>query len=135
VKGCAVFVTTNVLPGRNVINATGGAGVTGHTRGALARPDGYTLTTITPELAMMHWRGLTNITFRDFEPLVLVNRDSAALFVRNDAPWRTVGELQQQIREQPGKLKASFTASISCFSWPPWSWSPWAFWRSRRAPT
>ena len=24
----------------NVVNATGGAGVTGHTRGALARPDG-----------------------------------------------------------------------------------------------
>ena len=31
----------------NVINATGGAGVTGHQRGALARPDGYTLTMAT----------------------------------------------------------------------------------------
>jgi tripartite-type tricarboxylate transporter receptor subunit TctC len=54
----------------NVVNATGGAGVTGHTRGALARPDGYTLTTITPELAMLHWRGLTNITWEDFDPMV-----------------------------------------------------------------
>lgn len=94
----------------NVVNATGGAGVTGHTRGALARPDGYTLTMITPELAMLHWRGLTNITFRDFEPLVLLNRDNAALFVRRDAPWRTLAELEQEIRDNPGRRKAAGTA-------------------------
>src|SRR5690606_48275 len=41
----------------NVINAVGGSGVTGHTRGAVARPDGYTLTMITVELSMLHWRG------------------------------------------------------------------------------
>jgi len=37
----------------NVINATGGAGVTGHTRGALARPDGYTITMVTVEINML----------------------------------------------------------------------------------
>src|SRR5690554_6349909 len=33
----------------NVVNATGASGVTGHTRGALARPDGYTITLATAE--------------------------------------------------------------------------------------
>ena len=69
----------------NVVNATGGGGVTGHTRGALARPDGYTLTMATVELNMLHWRGLTKVSYRDFEPLVLLNRDDAAVFVRQNA--------------------------------------------------
>lgn len=94
----------------NVVNATGGGGVTGHTRGALARPDGYTVTMITAELNMLHWRGLTEITWRDFEPVMLLNRDSPAIFVQNDAPWKTIGELQQAIEDDPGELKASGTA-------------------------
>lgn len=94
----------------NVINATGGGGVTGHTRGAQARPDGYTITLITAELAMLHWRGLTNITHEDYEPLSLVNRDNAAVFVREEAPWASIDELEDAIREQPGELRASGTA-------------------------
>jgi len=94
----------------NVINATGGAGVTGHTRGALARPDGYTITLVTAELNMLHWRGLTNITYRDFRPIMQVNRDDAALFVRSDAPWETLQELEDAIKSKPGELRASGTA-------------------------
>jgi tripartite-type tricarboxylate transporter receptor subunit TctC len=47
----------------NVINATGGSGVTGLTRGARSRPDGSTLMMMTVELSMLHWRGLTTITY------------------------------------------------------------------------
>ncbi|MCA8982810.1 MAG: tripartite tricarboxylate transporter substrate-binding protein [Planctomycetaceae bacterium] len=94
----------------NVINATGGSGVTGHARGALARPDGYTLTMITVELNMLHWRGLTNITPDDFAPLMLLNRDSAAVLVRHDSPFATLDALEAAIRSQPGKLKMSGTA-------------------------
>ncbi len=94
----------------NVVNATGGAGVTGHTRGALARPDGYTITMVTVEINMLHWRGLTNISFQDYEPVGLLNRDATAVFVRQDAPWRTLTELEDHIRDNPGKVKASGTA-------------------------
>lgn len=94
----------------NVVNATGGGGVTGHTRGAQARPDGYTLTLITAELAMLHWRGLTNVTYEDYEPLSLVNQDNAALFVQSDAPWDSLGALEEDIRERSGEIRASGTA-------------------------
>ncbi len=94
----------------NVVNATGGSGVTGHTRGARARPDGYTLTMVTVELNMLHWRGLTSVDYRDFAPLELLNRDSAALFVRSDSPYQSLDELQAAIAAEPGRLKASGTA-------------------------
>lgn len=94
----------------NVINATGASGVTGHTRGALARGDGYTLTLITAELNMLHWRGLTPITPTDFQPLALLNRDPAAIFVRKDAPWQTLAELDAHVLANPRTLRASGTA-------------------------
>ncbi len=95
----------------NVVNATGGAGVTGHRRGALARPDGYTITMITPELNKHHWRSLTNITYKDFQPLVLVNRDEAAIFVHSDSPWKSLKELSDAIRNaDKGEITASGTA-------------------------
>ncbi|HBJ33182.1 MAG TPA: hypothetical protein DDZ51_00155 [Planctomycetaceae bacterium] len=94
----------------NVINATGGGGVTGHTRGAQARGDGYTLSMITVELSMLHWRGLTNLTHRDFAPLQLLNRDAAALFVRGDSQYQSLDDLRDAIADAPKRLKASGTA-------------------------
>jgi tripartite-type tricarboxylate transporter receptor subunit TctC len=94
----------------NVVNATGGDGVTGHTQGALARPDGYTLTLVTVELNMLHWRGLTSVSPKDFEPGVLLNRDAAAVFVRADAPWKSLKDLETAVRASPGRLRSSGTS-------------------------
>jgi tripartite-type tricarboxylate transporter receptor subunit TctC len=94
----------------NVVNATGGDGVTGHTQGALARPDGYTLTLVTVELNMLHWRGLTSVSPKDFEPGVLLNRDAAAVFVRADSPWKSLQDLETAVRAVPGKLRSSGTS-------------------------
>ena len=95
----------------NVVNATGGDGVTGHSRGALARPDGYTMTLLTVEITTLHWRQMTSISYDDFAPIALVNRDAAALFVRSDAPWQTIGDLERAVRAAPGMLRASGTAT------------------------
>ena len=95
----------------NVVNATGGDGVTGHSRGALARPDGYTMTLVTVEIASLHWRGMTNISPHDFAAVGLVNRDAAAVFVRADAPWRDLKALEAAIRAAPRELRASGTST------------------------
>jgi tripartite-type tricarboxylate transporter receptor subunit TctC len=95
----------------NVINATGGKGVTGHSRGMTARPDGYTLTMITLELNMMHWIDLTELTIHDCIPLMSLNEDYGALFVRKDSPWTSLQELEAAIAAAPGGLKASGTTT------------------------
>jgi tripartite-type tricarboxylate transporter receptor subunit TctC len=95
----------------NVINATGGAGVTGHTRGALAQPDGYTLTMVTVEINMLHWRGLTDISYQDYDPVGLINCDAAALFVCSDAPWQNLHQFEQYARASRRPVTASGTAN------------------------
>ncbi|MHC4879174.1 MAG: tripartite tricarboxylate transporter substrate-binding protein [Planctomycetota bacterium] len=111
----AIFLENELDVPVNVINATGGQGVTGHARGMLARPDGYTLSMMTLELNMLHWRGLTDLDWQDCEPLMSVNEDPAALFVRTDSPFTSMGELEAAVRENPGALKASGTASLGAW--------------------
>lgn len=111
----AVFLEHELKTPVNVINATGGQGVTGHARGLQAKPDGYTLSMMTLELSMLHWRGLTDLTWKDAAPLMSVNEDPAALFVRKDSDWDSIGDLEAAVNAAPGKLKASGTASLGAW--------------------
>jgi len=93
----------------NVVNRTGGNGVVGHSAIAQAAPDGYTFGLITVEITMMHWQGLTDLGPGSYQPLALVNADPAGFQVRADAPYKTVKDVLDAIKANPGKLKASGT--------------------------
>ncbi|MBU1206622.1 MAG: tripartite tricarboxylate transporter substrate binding protein [Proteobacteria bacterium] len=93
----------------NVVNRTGGSGVVGHTAIATAKPDGYTIGMPTVEITMMHWVGLTEITYKDITPVALVNADPSAINVLADSPWKTYKDLENYIRQNPGKLRNSGT--------------------------
>ena len=92
-----------------VVNRTGGGGAVGHTAGATAAPDGYTMTIVTVEIIMMHWMGLAKVTYSDFKAVGLVNVDPAGVNVKADAPWKNIKELLNYAKANPGKLKATGT--------------------------
>lgn len=94
-----------------VVNRTGGSGSVGHTAGARAKPNGDTLTMITFELSTMHRMGISPLTHEDFKPLLQVNADPAAILVKSNAPWMTLRELLDHIKENPDTVKMSGTAS------------------------
>jgi tripartite-type tricarboxylate transporter receptor subunit TctC len=93
----------------NVVNRTGGSGVVGHSAIASAAPDGYTIGMITVEISMMHWQGLTDLAPASYTPLALVNADPAGFTVRADSQWKSVKEVLDYAKANPGKLKASGT--------------------------
>jgi tripartite-type tricarboxylate transporter receptor subunit TctC len=93
-----------------VVNRTGGGGAVGHTAGATAGPDGHTITIVTVELAMMHWLGLAQVTYKEFTPVVLLNIDPAGVQVAATSEWKTVKQLLDYVKANPGKAKASGTA-------------------------
>ena len=94
----------------NVINRTGGSGVVGHAAIAQAAPDGYTLGMITAEICMLHWQGLTELTFRNYTPLGLMNNDPPGIQVNVNAPYQNVQQLADAIRaSRPGQFKSSGT--------------------------
>lgn len=75
-----------------VNNLTGGAGALGHAAGIAAAPDGYTVTAVTFELVSLPLQGLVPFTHEDFDLLMRVNEEPAALAVRNDFPVETLEE-------------------------------------------
>ena len=94
-----------------VENRTGGDGAVGHGYGARARPDGYTLTSTTFELATMHYLGIEAApTYEDYEHIAMVNDDPAAIGVKTDAEWKDLAELFAWIKANPGKAQFSGTA-------------------------
>jgi len=93
----------------NVVNRTGGSGAVGHTAMATAKPDGYTIGMPTVEITMMHWMGLTQVTYKDMTPVAMVNFDPAGINVLADSDWKTYKDLEDYVRDNPGKLKDSGT--------------------------
>ena len=94
----------------NVVNRTGGSGVVGHSAIAQATPDGYTMGMITAEICMLHWQGLTELTYRNYTPLGLMNNDPPGIQVNVSSPYQNVQQLADAIRaSRPGQLKASGT--------------------------
>jgi tripartite-type tricarboxylate transporter receptor subunit TctC len=93
----------------NVVNRTGGSGVVGHSAIAQAPADGYTIGMITVEISMMHWQGLTDLAPASYTPLALVNADPAGFTVKADSPFKSVKEVLDYAKANPGKLKASGT--------------------------
>lgn len=94
-----------------VVNRTGGAGAIGHFAGAHAAPDGHTIAMITFELSTMHRMKISKLTYRDYECLLQMNADPAAIIVHKDAPWQNLQELLDAIRQSPGKVRMSGTAT------------------------
>jgi len=92
-----------------VVNRTGGSGAVGHMAGATATADGHTITIVTVELTMMHWMGLTPVTYKEFTPVVLLNIDPAGVQVAATSEWRTLKQLLDYVKANPGKAKASGT--------------------------
>ena len=94
----------------NVVNRTGGSGVVGHSAIMNAKPDGYTIGIATVETVMMHWVGLTELTYADYSIFGQVNLDPGGLMVSADSPYQDAKSLLDAIKSKPAKtFKASGT--------------------------
>ena len=90
-----------------VVNRPGASGSIGHTEGANAKPDGYKLTLVTPEVSLAYLQGIGKTQWQDFNYVARINADPIALVVKADAPWSTLEQFLAHVRNQPGKTTVS----------------------------
>ena len=88
-----------------VLNRPGANGGVGHTTLAQARPDGYTIGFITPQLVTGPILGLTTLTYKELTTLTLINNDPGAVTVKIDAPWNSLKEFIEHARKNPSKVR------------------------------
>ena len=94
----------------NVVNRTGGNGVTGHSAIARAKPDGYTVGSTTTEINTMHWIGLTDLTYEQVTPIALLDLVPAGFTVSKDSPYKSLKDVLAEAKANPGKITASGTS-------------------------
>jgi len=87
-----------------VVNRPGGGGAVGFTEAMQARPDGYTLVTAITPLTILPHQVKTAFTYRDFEPIINVVLDPAMFQMRADAQWKTLPELLDYAKKNPGMV-------------------------------
>ncbi len=92
----------------NVVNRTGGAGITGHAAIAAATPDGYMLGIGTSEFATFRIMGQSELGPQDFDLLSRLALLPAGVTVAGNAPWRDVQAFAAALKE--GR-KGQFTGS------------------------
>ena len=93
-----------------VVNKAGAATQTGITEGALAKPDGYTLTmTALPGTLTVYLdpdrKAIPQI--REMQPVALHNLDIGAVVVNANSPYRTLKDLVDASKANPGGVKAA----------------------------
>lgn len=93
-----------------VVNKVGGSGSVGHTAGATAKPDGYTVTMMTVESIIFNKIGVADVSYRDFQPLLQVTFWPAAVIVKQDAPWKTLNDFVKDAKQNPEKFACATQA-------------------------
>ncbi|TCZ56634.1 tripartite tricarboxylate transporter substrate binding protein [Roseicella aquatilis] len=92
----------------NIVNRTGGNGITGHAAIANAAPDGYTIGTGTSEFVNFRALGLSEFGPANLDLLSRVATLPAGVTVQAGAPWRDVGAFAAALREAK---RGQFTGS------------------------
>jgi tripartite-type tricarboxylate transporter receptor subunit TctC len=92
-----------------VSNVPGASGNTGLAQVLTARADGYTIGTYIQDTLMTIPMGLARHKVDDLEWIVRTQVADSFLFVKADGPFKTIQELLQHARANPGKLRVAST--------------------------
>ena len=101
-----------------VINRTGGGGAIGYNHVSRQKPDGHSIIWNSNSISSTYHSGVLPFDYRTFDAVARVSIETPAIAVRGDAPWKTLSELIEHARANPGKLRIgnSGTGSHTHFS-------------------
>ena len=90
-----------------VTNKTGGGGAVGLTQGMTAKPNGYTVTTVSIPLSIIpHVQDVPDFFKYDaFKPVLRYNVAPGTITVRSDSQWKTFEDFLSHAKAHPNELK------------------------------
>src|SRR5579871_2473060 len=88
-----------------VVNRTGGGGAIGYSYVQQQRPDGYSIIWNSNSISTTYHLGTTSFDYKAFDAVARVSVETPALAVRNDAPWKTLKDLIDFAKANPGKVR------------------------------
>jgi tripartite-type tricarboxylate transporter receptor subunit TctC len=102
-----------------VIANVGGASGTVGAREAKGSPaDGYTVYAVHDYIHLVHYAGLTDITYKDFEPICLVAATPSVLTASPKTPWTDWKGLVEDAKKRPGEISVGATLGSTSHIFP-----------------
>lgn len=101
-----------------VVNRPGGGGAVGYRYAAAQAPDGHHVVWNSNSISTTYHTGMLPFGYQSFLPVARVQIETPLLFVRSEAPWKTLRDIVQHAKTNPGKLTVgnSGTGSHTHFS-------------------
>lgn len=87
-----------------VVNRPGGGGAVGFKYAVQQAPNGHHMVWSSNAISTTYHTGVLPFDYRSFAPVARVQIETPLLFVRNEAPWRTLRDMLQDAKAKPGKL-------------------------------
>jgi len=113
-EGMAKQLGTHIV----VVNRPGGGGAVGYKYAAAQAADGHHLVWNSNSISTTYHTGMLPFDYRAFTPVARVQNETPLLFVKAEAPWKSLRDLLQYTKANPGKLNVgnSGTGSHTHFS-------------------
>ena len=94
-------------------NKPGASSVRGSKEVARSKPDGYSLGFFSNGFVASQYTVTTPNNAKEFELIGLINTDPAAIAVVANAPWRSLKELVEYAKKNPGKIKSGINTGAA----------------------
>ncbi|MGD8114391.1 MAG: tripartite tricarboxylate transporter substrate binding protein [Sphaerochaetaceae bacterium] len=87
-----------------VVNHSGGSGARSYTEIANAPADGYVIGNTTGTISTHVFMGNLDFGHEAFVPVMTINSDPGAIWVKTDAPWETLQDLIDDLKANPESI-------------------------------
>lgn len=101
-----------------VANITGASGTTGAREARKASPDGYTIYSTHDYIHTTYYTGVSDVSYRDFEPVCLNTSTPSIFAVYGKAKWGTMKELLEDSKKRPGEIIVGATLGSTSHFFP-----------------
>lgn len=101
-----------------IANVTGASGTVGAREAKGSPADGYTVYATHDYIHLVHYSGLTDISYKDFDPVCLISATPSVLTASPKTPWKDWQEFLADAKKRPGEITVGATLSSTSHIFP-----------------
>lgn len=101
-----------------IANITGASGTKGAKEAKASPPDGYTIYSTHDYIHTTYHTGVSDVSYRDFEPICLATSTPSILGASPNSPWSSFKELLEDSKKRSGEIKVGATLGSTSHFFP-----------------
>jgi tripartite-type tricarboxylate transporter receptor subunit TctC len=101
-----------------IVNITGASGTVGARETKKSPADGYTILSIHDFIHTTYHTGVSELTYKDFDPVALLTSTPSVFAAYAKTPWNSMKELIEDAKKRPGQITVGATLGSTSHFFP-----------------